>query len=209
MNVTAPIAAAAFKLAHQRAKAAGSPALARRVRAAGVAWADDDRLNGMSVLSGAMAVAEAHGVGAPFLDSIGDAAADAALQTEMNRAAAERSIAQVKLAQGAYASSPPTDDKGYVDWVLAQVKAAPENSAEILAAAYKYSPSAQAYEAAKSASSVIVEAFERASAATQEAIKAGYKNATDLIKHGQELTVGLLLGIVALSGVTLYAISKY
>lgn len=165
-------------------------------RAAAV-WSDSDALAGFSPITGAMVTMESYGVGALFLDTLGDVAVDEALaqQEEIARASAARaqSYADAIVMQTAISEA----EKGFVQSTIDAMKAAPDNAAQILNTAYQYSPSAVASRALEQASSAYLEALRAADESTRERVKAARDALAEALKKGRDagfVTLGLLIG---------------
>lgn len=165
-------------------------------RAAAV-WSDSDSLAGLSPITGAMVTMDSYGVGALFLDSLGDVAVDEALaqQQEIAKANAARaqSYADAIVMQTAISEA----EKGFVQSTIDAMKAAPENTAQILNTAYQYSPSAVASRALDQASAAYLEALKAADESTRERVKAARDAIAEALKKGRDagfVTLGLLIG---------------
>lgn len=121
-----------------RHAAAKHPQQQARVERAAHAWGDTPSaptVRGFTEVGQALQCAERQGVGALYLDALGDVAEATAIQ-------------QLEETQKAPVTP---EEESYVSWVLTQVRAAPERAWAIVQTANKYAPSTMAAEAAESA----------------------------------------------------------
>lgn len=164
-----------------RHAAAKHPGQHARVESAARTWGDTPTVKGFSEVGAALRCAERAGVGALYLDALGDVAEVTAIQD------AEATL-QVPATP---------EDESYVSWVMAQVRAAPEKAWTIVQTANKYAPSTVAAQAVQAAVTAYLtaarEAAETTLTRTKEEIQNVAKAAGDKFDKGMDTAQAVFL----------------